>query len=266
MDLYPLNLILAIATASATIFLGFLPTKNISSTFFANETGKAILAWGLVAVMSSSKILHFPIMLAFFCFAAWWNFGRDRALSGKMWLSVASGLGISIGVMTILAVTPQANPPGLPQLNETLLLASIYLGSAIIGLAYVCFALVQGTNSGVTQGVIQRYVGLLFGLTLLRAAAMLASAFLPGVRANAFSDLKIPARIWTEIGIPIETVRETLLFSIILLILTVMVLPALAFLAKRATEFSSRIQPTRFLIAIMFFGFMTEFFARIARL
>ena len=267
MDAYPLNLILAVATASATIFLGFLPTKNISSAFFARETGKALIAWIIVALLSPTKIFHYPLFFAFFCFASWWHFRRDRALNGKMWLSLASGLGISIGVMTILAVTPQAYPPGLPPFNETLLLASIYLGGAIIGLAYVCFALIQGTkaNSGVTQGIIQRYVGLLPYLTVFRAAVILATFFSTPGRLES----KETQHTTTQTGaitydyIFAETAITVSNTSLIVLGLSVVVLPVLAFIARKQIGFSSRIQPTRFLIAIILVGLLTEILARL---
>lgn len=257
MDAYPLNLILAVATASATIFLGFLPTKDIKSTFFAREAGKAIFAWGLVALTSPHKILHYPCLLAFFCFAAWWHFRRDRALNGKMWLSLASGLGISIGVMFILAVTPQANPPDLPLLNETLLLASIYLGGAIIGLAYVCLMLVQSTNAGVTQSLVHRFVGLLLTLTFIHSfvifASWLVSAFLPKVRAPEYPRYSSDSFI---------SIHFDQMFYL-LVSLTVVVLPLLAYRAYRDVQFSSHVQPTRALIALVLFGFLSEIIARL---
>jgi hypothetical protein len=268
MDFYPLDLILAVATASATIFFGFLPTKNISSTFFAQEASKFLLAWALIAFLSPSKISHYPFFFAFLCFASWWNFRRDNALSGKMWLSVASGLGISVGIMFILAVTPRAYPPGLTPLNQTLLLASIYLGGAIIGLAYVCFALIQGTkaNSGVTHGIIQRYVGLLFVLTIIRAVVLLSELLMSGaenldrIDSSTISSGADVRRVYdggmTYVSTPSHSIEEFLLIPLIILM-------GLAFAANRAIGFSSRIQPTRYLVAILLLGFLTEILARL---
>ena len=266
MDLYPFNLVLAVATASATIFLGFLPTKTVPSTFFAREAVKAFGAWIIVAFSSPSAIVHYPGMLAFFCFASWWNFRRDHALAGKMWLSLASGLGISIGVMLTLAVTPKAYPPNLPALDQTLLLASIYLGGAVIGLAYVCFTLVQSvkTNTGATQSLVQRYVGVLPFLALARAAAILATF----LTFSGYFDAKT---IWHKVdsttaspGAPGFVIDGRIsLPALGALSLAVLVLPLLAFLAQRQAGFSSRVQPTRPLLALLFFGVLTEILARL---
>ena len=50
--------------------------------------------------------------------------------------------------------------------------------------------------------------------------------------------------------------------AILLLGLVVVVLPVLAIFAERATRLASRIQPTRFLVAICLLGFLTEVLAR----
>ena len=257
MDGYPLNLILAVATASATIFLGFLPTKSIRSEFFAGEALKAAIAWIFVAISSPPAIVHYHIFVAILCGGAWWKFRRDNALSGKMWLSIASGMGISIGVMLILGVTPRAYPPALTQPSQTLLLASIYLGGAVIGLAYVCYVMTRSgsAGSGIPGAIIQRYVELLFGLTLMRAVAMLSSCFLPGVRANFLSTLNVPAKIWSEIGISQNIVRECFAMSVFLLILAVIVLPAMAF-------FAQRIKSSLLLFSLCIVGIVTESLAR----
>jgi len=254
MDGYPLNLILTVATASATIFLGFLPAKSIRAEFFARETLRAGLAWLLVAIVSPPAILHYPLIFALVCLAASWQFRKDNILNAKMWLSLASGLGISIGVMLILAVTPKASgyPPGLSQPGEALLLASIYLGGAVIGLAYVCLILNQNVsmNSGVTNNLVQRYAGLLLILALVRAAALLVSfGAAPGYLG----------RQWVALRSPAHGVSE----AVTLFVLAVLVLPALAFYSKRATRLASRVQPTRALVAICLIGFMAEILARL---
>ena len=261
MDAYPFNLILAVATASATIFLGFLPTKSISSAFFARETAKALLAWVLVAFTSSPKIMHLEFVLAFLCFASWWHFRRDRALNGKMWLSMASGLGISLGIMFILTVTPRAYPPGLPPLNETLLLASIYLGSAVIGLAYTCCTLSLSEKAGVTQNILRRYTGLLLGLTIARAAVLLVTYIAPPRFYTYYPQIK---RYDDGLSLPPSHTESFFTPSLPLLMLfsAVFILPFLAFFAQRATGFSSLAQPTRYLAAIIVIAFLTEILVR----
>jgi hypothetical protein len=244
MDAFPLNLILTVATASATIFIGFLPTKTVNSVFFGKEAAKALLAWVLIAASCPTKIAHYPLFYAFLCFAAWWQFRRDNAFTGKMWLSVASGLGISVGVMLILAVTPRAYPPGLPPLNETLLLASIYLGGGIIGLAYVCLTLAQSFNAGITQDTLRRYTTLLIGLTIARVAAMVGTFF-------------------SSLDFAMHRQPPDLNIKYLVLGLVTLALPFLAFLARRASGFSSRMHPTRYLIAFILVGLLTEVAARI---
>jgi len=279
MDLYPLNLVLAVATASATIFLGFLPTKNVSSSFFAKETGKALLAWIIVAVTSPPKILHYPLILAFFCFAAWWHFRRDRAFTGKMWLSVASGLGISIGVMLILAVTPDSLPVhggvftiiGAPpdpaeqmseQIDQTILLVSIYVGGAVIGLAYVVHALLETGSLTLTSSrqIIQRYATLLVALTFVRAAASLTTYYRdcggPVIWAKGSGTHFFLNVIPLPNSISAEDVR---IFDINLhLILVFFVLPTLAILSRRFILSGTR----AFLLVLCLIGFLAEILAR----
>jgi hypothetical protein len=273
MDGFPFDLIFAVATASATIFLGFLPTRSIRSGFFARESLKAALAWILVAWVTPPRIVHFPIFFALLCGGAWWKFSRDSALSGKMWLSIASGLGISLGVMLLLAVTPRAYPPDLPQTPQTLLLASIYLGGAVIGLAYVGsrLAVNVSTNSGVTNAMVRRYVALLVVLVIARAVVLagllVLTSGMPGHIEFAEYDLPMTQTSLgngsTEFifnhGQDVGISDKTLL----LLGLVVIVIPGLAFFALRATRFSSRIQPTQFLVAICCFGILAETLARL---
>jgi len=262
MDGFPLNLILAVATASATIFLGFLPTKSISSNFFGKQAVAAIFAWALIAFTSPTQIIQYYLLLAFLCFAAWWNFHRDRALAGKMWLSVASGLGISIGVMLILEVTPRAFPKYLPQLNETLLLISTYTGGAVIGLAYGCFALVQGTHSGITQSLIQRYVNVLFWLLIAHAAVILTNFSI----ASGYFQSKTIYNITPSTSgsfLAYQTEGHVSAIALVVLLLAIILLPLSAYLAKQTASFSSRINPTRFLMAVMVLGLLTEIGARL---
>jgi len=275
MDFYPLNLVLAVAVASATIFLGFLPTRNIRSEFLAREVSRAVFAWVLVAMISPSAIRHYYFLLAFLCFGSWWQLRRDHALSGKMWLSIASGLGISIGIMFILAITPRAYPPGLPQPGQGLLLASIYLGGAVIGLAYVCHVLTQGVfaNSGIANGMVQRYVGLLGGLVFARAGVLLTLLYLtPGMsgrfsvksyslpethRIGHFSGGEIDYIFGysQDITLPVQT--------IFLLGLILIILPTLAFVAKRALRTHAKTQATLALIGIWLLGIIAETIARL---
>ena len=74
MDGFPFDLILTVATATATIFLGFLPTASIRSSFFSRATLKAALAWGLVTLLTPPAIMHYPFFFALLCGGAWRQF------------------------------------------------------------------------------------------------------------------------------------------------------------------------------------------------
>ena len=278
MDIFPLNLVLAVAVASATIFLGFLPTRNIRSPFFAQETFKALIAWVFIAMFSPSAIRHFHFFIAILCFGSWWQFRRDKALNGKMWLSIASGLGISIGVMLILAVTPRAYPPGLSGLNQTLLLASIYLGGAVIGLAYVSHVLIQGSAipSGATNDQIQRHIGLLPVLVLARAGVLLALIFLtPGKGLIEYSAYNLPRTqsAYHLFGHEFSTISwgyaQDISFSlqtILLVGLVVIILPLLTFALRRAVRLRAQAQAATMLAGICIMGFLAEILARLSLL
>jgi len=245
MDVFPLNLVLAVATAAATIFLGFLPTRNINSRFFGQEAIKAALLWFFIAMASPSAISHYHIFIALLCFGAWWQFRRERALNGKMWLSIASGLGISIGVMLLLAVTPRAYPADLPELNRMLLLASIYLGGGVIGLAYVTYILIQGaaTRSGVTSELVQRYAELLLMLAIARAAILWIAIYLQ----HGF-DLLLKGALPVTTGL--------------LLVLAGLLLPLFAFAAWQALGKRATTQAGMILAGLGLMGFLAESLAR----
>jgi hypothetical protein len=190
-----------------------------------------------------------------------------------MLLWVISGLGISLGVVLILAVTPRAWPPGLSEVPRILLLASIYLGGAIIGLACVSASLAHNlsTNSGVTYALVQRYVGLLLKLTLARAVVLPALLFVtPNLSGHLlFSRHELPMTTTPlgngltditfghddDVALPYETL---LLFGLV-----VILIPGVTYLAWRATRFSSKIKPTRYLFATCILGVLAEGLARL---
>lgn len=276
MDAYPFNLVLAVAAASVTIFLGFLPAKTIRPGFFAREAFKATTAWVVIAAISPLSVMHYPFILAVFCFIAWWNFQRDDTFTGKIWLSIASGLGISIGVLVLLAVTPGCLPAtsfttltvrGSLQAQEwgwsqAWCLASLYLGGAIIGLAYVGYMLCReaSTRPGI-GGFIQNSLGLLFKLTLVRGVVVLVEiATVPGAPVGDGHELH-KIFFMLPLSVHAQDVRQFGFFLVAVCV--ALILPTLAYLARRAVRFSSRVQPTRLLVAIMLVGLVTEILARI---
>ncbi len=270
MDTHPLDLVLAIVTASVTVFVGFLPVKTIRSRFFAREAMRATAAWVVVAAISPLSVMHFPFILAVLCFIAWWNFQRNEAFTGKIWLSLASGLGISIGVMVIIAVTPDSlpgklmEPPG-PQgwdWGQALCLASLYLGGAVIGLAYVGYALCrEAARESGTAVYIQNCLGLLFNLTLVRAVVVLVEIVAVPVASAPDTPVAREALPLPPPNFPMEGVPAWV--SLVVGACVFLVLPALAYLARRGVRFSSRLQPTRPLAAIILVGFVTEILARL---
>jgi hypothetical protein len=270
MDTHPLDLVLAVVTASVTIFVGFLPVKTLGSRFFAREAIKATAAWVVVAALSPLGVIHFAFILAVLCFIAWWNFQRDDAFTGKIWLSLAAGLGISISVMVIIVVTPESLPGKLIDpagsqgwdWGQALCLASLYLGGAVIGLACVGYVLCREAARQAGMAIfIQNGLGLLFNLTVVRAVVLLVEIVaVPGPFASNTPAVRgafpMPPPILNAVGVPawVGPVVGVCVF---------VVLPVLAHFARRGARFSSRLQPTRLLAAIILVGFVTEILARL---
>jgi hypothetical protein len=179
MDLYPFNLVLAVAVASATLFLGYLPTRLLRLDLFIRQPLRLGAGWLAVAAASPPEILHYYLVLAILCFVAWWRLRGDHGLGGKLWLCGAAGLGISLGVVLILAVEPAAWPALKPRWGQALFLVSTYLGGAIIGLAYMLHAFTRPEAS--RAGVIAvRQANLLLGLIFLQAAGLFLALLAAG--------------------------------------------------------------------------------------
>ncbi len=259
MDSYPVDLILATATAWSTIFLGFLPTKTIRTSLFAGETLKATIAWILVAMSTPPAIMHYPLFFAIICAGSWWKFRATNALSGKMWLSIASGLGISIGVMLIIALREETHPQHLSQIAQAIHLASVYLGGGIIGLAYSSYVLMQNSaaDSGVTQSLAQRYVGLLFILVLIRAVVLGVELLAPVYPFN--SEVQVNG-ILNHHGATYVHVSDLTLVSLTAIPMAVVI--AFAFLAWRASRVSARTRTCTLLIATCLIAFASEMLIR----
>lgn len=259
MDIFPLNLVLAVAVASATIFLGFLPTRNIASSFFTREILKAAMAWLAVTLAAPPAIFHYYLLLALLCFCAWWQFLNDHAFNGKMWLSVASGLGISVGVMFFLAVMPRAYPSGQSPVINDLLLASIYLGGAVIGLAYVSRVLIRGSmiQHGITPETIRHYVRLLVVLTLARAVVLLALFSFQHIVPPQLVAVRHPSVHYLPPPIHIQIQTQVVLG------LAGLVLPILALMAYRITLRHNQGRAATILGVIALLGFAAEMLARI---
>lgn len=165
MNLYPLNLVLAVALAAVTLFFGYLPTRRLTARFFTRWTLRFGGMWLAAAALTPPEILHYYVLLALVCFIAWWWLHGGHGLGGKIWLGLAAGFGLSLGPVLILAVTPGAWPDALPAWAQTLFLASLYTGGAIPGLAFVLFLFTrrEGIDTGVEpSGYAKFLVALLF--------------------------------------------------------------------------------------------------------
>jgi hypothetical protein len=185
MNLYPLNLVLAVAVASATLFFGYLPARRLETAFFTRWTLRFGGLWLAVAALTPPAILHYYVLLALICFFAWWRLHGGHGLGGKLWLCLAAGFGLSLGPVLILAVTPGAWPDALPAWAQAFFLASLYTGGAIPGLAFVLYLFTRRevSEEGVNIGVPARMP---IALVLIRAAcALLGVATMVLIRPGA---------------------------------------------------------------------------------
>jgi hypothetical protein len=145
MDLAPLSLVLAVTTAWATIFIGFLPARALELQ--SREVLTACGAWILAGLMAPLTIIHWYLIFAIICFVAWVKLVRGYALGGKTWLSVASGLGIGLGVVFLIQAAPGSFPAGVSPHFHLLWLVSIHLGGAVTGLAYAGYITIGKAES-----------------------------------------------------------------------------------------------------------------------
>jgi hypothetical protein len=138
------SFVLAVSTAWAAIFLGFLPAQTLRLD--SREVLKLGGGWMVVGLTSPPAIRHWYFIFALVCLGSWIKLRTDRALAGKIWLGIAGGLGISIGVIFFIQAAPAVCPLALPPRDYLLLLASIYLGGAVTGLAYAGHVLARSSQ------------------------------------------------------------------------------------------------------------------------
>ncbi len=226
-----------------TVFLGFLPARTLENRILADQTLRAAFAWGIIALGSPWPIIHYPIIFAALCLIAWRQFRREEPLAGKMWLSLASGLGISIGVMLILAITPGVYPTAATDTVQGLFLANVYLGGAVIGMAHVCGTLLEAR---VGRAVIRGYVSLLFLLVVARSLVLIA--WLVDAAALFRGQL-----VWKATGTPLVVLTLALLL---------LVTPVLTLLVRRSVRAGSDAQARWFLLGLALAAFVGELLAR----
>jgi hypothetical protein len=187
MNLYPLNLVLAMAVGSALLFFAYLSARQLTEPFFTQATLRFGGLWLLVAALTPPEILHYDLLLAVICFIAWRRLLGGHGLGGKLWLCAAAGLGISLGPVLILAVTPDAWPDGSPAWAQLLFLAALYSSGAMAGLAFALwlFTRPESLDAGVRTAGLAK---LLFILILARAAVAIGECFcVPNLIGGSFS-------------------------------------------------------------------------------
>jgi hypothetical protein len=127
MNLNLFSLVVASATGWAVLALGYLPVAVLRQHRI--ESLKAVAAWAFVAATAPPAIFHWYLIFALIGLVAWTKLDRP---AGKVWLAIAASLGLSLGIIFPL----EASPPLLLRENPWAL-ASLYLGGAVAGLAYV---------------------------------------------------------------------------------------------------------------------------------
>jgi hypothetical protein len=177
-----LSLVLACATGWSLLFLGYLPIATLRE--LTTEPVKGAGAWAIVAVTAPAAIFHWYLIFAVISLIAWTKLGRP---AGKIWLAIGAALGLSLGI-----VFPLATSAHLAGLNDPLALASLYLGGAATGLAYVTWQLAFDTS-----GILQR--GLARALAIIPSAWALLLACALRRPLLASSPSVFPAIAWAAL-------------------------------------------------------------------
>ena len=255
MDLYPLDLVLATTLAWATIFLAALPTRLLRLHYFTRLAAYNGLAWLIVASLVPPAITHYYTFLGLIYLYAWWQLRHDNALRAKVWLISAAGLGISLGVVLILAETPDACPAGISISELAVQLAAIYLGAAIPGVAAVLYFFTrrEATQIGMPAGTVRRYANAVVAISiasgLISLFLVLAAPQMNSATVNEEQEFFSPTlALWTK--------DSALLLSIVLV-------PLLAFVARgfALSPAPSRSGPS--LIAVASLATITEILFRL---
>ena len=121
------SLFLASVTGWGLAAYGSLPVGVLRASGRQVLMGAA--GWIVVAVLAPSQIFHWYLIFAILCLVAWTKLNRP---AGKIWLALSAALGLTLGVIFPLEITPQ-----LEARENAFLLALLYLNGATTGFAYV---------------------------------------------------------------------------------------------------------------------------------
>jgi hypothetical protein len=139
------SLVLACSTGFAMAALGFLPVAQLRQ--LGGEFLIAAGAWAVVALTARPAVFHWYLIIAIVCLIAWTK--RER-LGGKIGLAAAAAIGLSLGIIFPIQISP-----GLQVTETPFALASLYLGGLTSGLGYLLFvsARVQPPGSALKPAV-----------------------------------------------------------------------------------------------------------------
>jgi hypothetical protein len=182
-----ISLVLACATGWSLLFIGYLPVSSVRR--LAAEPVKAAGAWAVVAVTAPPAVFHWYLIFAVISLVAWTKLDGP---AGKIWIALAAALGV---------VFPLETSPVLLALESPLALASLYLGGATMGLAYlVCVTArpdrEQVSMAGHAKGLVLVAVSwtVLLSFALLHLVEFPRSLNLPGN-----SSAILVAHTWTPL-------------------------------------------------------------------
>ncbi len=186
-----LSLVLACATGWSLLFIGYLPVSAVRQ--LAAEPVKAAGAWAVVAVTAPPAVFHWYLIFAVISLVAWTKLDRP---AGKVWIAVAAALGLSLGV-----VFPVETSPVLLALESPLALASLYLGGATMGLAYVVSVTARvGREHGGPSGHAKWLILVAVTWTVLLSFAMLHLVEFPrSLNLPGESSSILVAHVWTPL-------------------------------------------------------------------
>lgn len=119
------SLFLASVTGWGLAAYGSLPVATLRASGQQVLMGAA--GWIVVALLASSQIFHWYLIFAILCLIAWTKLSRP---AGRIWLALSAALGLTLGVIFPLEITP-----ALEARENAYLLALLYSHGATTGFA-----------------------------------------------------------------------------------------------------------------------------------